>query len=108
MQWNSVAFRKPDSLPLSGRFLPVAFQDLFPVIRFSVKYIRPLFYREEFVCKAILVESKHKLVVEFELRLIEDGTLCARARSEQAACKLPEMELMLRIPAELRELLGQS
>ncbi len=81
---------------------------LFPVIRFSVKYIRPLFYREEFVCKAILVESKHKLVVEFQLRLIEDGTLCARARSEQAACKLPEMELMLRIPAELRELLGQS
>lgn len=81
---------------------------LFPVIRCSVKYIRPLFYREEFVCRAVLVEAKHKLVVDFELRLVDDGTLCARARSEQAACKLPEMELMLRIPTELRELLEQS
>lgn len=80
---------------------------LFPVIRFSVKYVRPLFYQEEFICKAILVEAKHRLAVEFELRLLEGGTLCTKARCEQAACRLPDMELMLRIPGELRELLGQ-
>jgi len=79
---------------------------LFPVIRSSVKYIRPLFFHDEFVCRARLTESKRKLIVDLDIRLLKDNTLCALGQSEQAAMKAPEMELLLLIPEELRDLLG--
>ena len=80
---------------------------LFPVIRSSVKHIRPLFHHDEFICRARLKESKRKLIVDFEIRLVKDNTLCAKGQSEQAAMKVPEMELMLLIPEALRNLLGR-
>jgi len=76
---------------------------LFPVIRNTVKYIRPLRYHEEFVCSALLVEVSHKLVVDFEIRLAETHVLCTKARAEQAAVKYPDMELCFQIPESFRK-----
>jgi acyl-CoA thioester hydrolase len=39
---------------------------LFPIIRMSAKYIRPLRYKDEFVCTARIVEAKRKIVIERE------------------------------------------
>ncbi len=76
---------------------------VFPVIRSSVKFIRPLRYADEFVCRATLVEVNHKVLIDFEIRLEADDTICARGRGEQAAVKFPEMELSFDIPEMVRE-----
>jgi acyl-CoA thioester hydrolase len=44
--------------------------------------------------------------VAFELRLAGDGKVCARGRTEQVAVLTPEMEILLRIPEEIRAALG--
>ena len=79
----------------------------FPIIRSSTKHIQPLRYQDWFVCKAILREAIHKIVVDFELRRETDQSLCAKGRSEQAAVTFPEMKLLFEIPAEIRERLNQ-
>jgi acyl-CoA thioesterase FadM len=90
--------QEPPALPAYEAGFRVPFHDFDPVrIVWHGNY-----------CKGVPVETKHQRVVEFELRLAGGGTLCAGGRTEQAACKLPGTELMLRIPAELSELLGQS
>jgi acyl-CoA thioester hydrolase len=75
---------------------------IFPIIRTSTKHIFPLRHRNEFICKATIIEARFKLVVDFEIRLAADGTICARGRTEQVAVKTPEMEILLRIPDEIR------
>jgi acyl-CoA thioester hydrolase len=75
---------------------------LFPVIKTSSKYIYPLRYGDEFVCKATLMECKVTLVVDFEIRLKKDGKICARGRTEQITVKMPEMETIFTIPQEIQ------
>lgn len=79
---------------------------LFPVIRTSAKYIRPLRYKDEFACTARLVEVKRKIVMEYEIRLTSDHVLCTTGRSEQVALKMPGMEMEFEIPREIRKALG--
>ena len=74
---------------------------LFPVIKSSAKYIYSLRYKDEFICKATLKEAKFKIVVDFEIRLCSDNRICTRGRGEQVAIKMPENELLLKIPAEI-------
>jgi len=78
---------------------------LFPIVKTSAKYIHPLRYRDEFVCEARIVEAKRKIVVDFEIRLASDGTLCSRGQTEQLAISLPEMKLELNIPEDIQKLL---
>lgn len=78
---------------------------LFPVVRTSTKYIRPLRHRDEFFCRATLVEARFKIILDFEIRLASDGKLCARGRGEQVAVRAPEMELEFMIPEGIREAL---
>jgi len=75
---------------------------IFPIIRTATKHIYPLRHRDEFICKATIVEARIKLVVDFEIRLAADGAICARGRTEQVAVATPEMEILLRIPDEIR------
>lgn len=70
----------------------------FPVIRSSVKHVAPLRYGDVFLCRATLVEVTHKVVIDFEIRLEADNTLCAKGRGEQAAVKYPEMEPAFAMP----------
>ncbi|MFP4668641.1 MAG: acyl-CoA thioesterase [Desulfobacterales bacterium] len=81
-------------------------QYIFPIIRTSIKHVLPLRFRDEFVCRAVLKGVDYKITVAFEIRMAEDNRVSARAKSEQAAIKIPEMETMLRIPDEIRESLG--
>jgi len=80
---------------------------IFPIIRTSTKHIFPLRHRDEFICKATLVDARVKLVFDFEIRKIADGKVCARGRTEQVTVKTPEMETVFSIPEEIRRKLGE-
>ncbi len=80
---------------------------LFPVIRSSVKHLYPLRYSEEFICTAILREASVKIVLDFEIRLVENGKLAATGRGEQCALFAPTMEMELAIPKEIQDALWQ-
>ncbi len=79
---------------------------LFPIIKTSTKYIFSLKYNDEFVCKASVADARMKIVIDFEIRLAENGMVCARGRSDQVAVKAPEMEMMLKIPDDVCIALG--
>jgi len=78
----------------------------FPITRTQTKHIRPLRVRDLVDCKAILVEHDCRLVVDFELRNVATGELCAKARTEQAAVRVPEGVLELRLPEFMRKALA--
>ena len=78
---------------------------VFPVIRSMVKHIRPLRLDDEFICTAVLKEARIKIVLDFEIRLIANGKVCARGRSEQVALLVPDMEMAFKIPEEIQEAL---
>jgi len=79
---------------------------IFPITKTYTKHIFPLRFRDEFICKANLIEAQYKILIHFEIRLVKDNTLCAKGKSEQVAVKLPEMKIMLRIPDDVRKTLG--
>ena len=79
---------------------------VFPIIRTATKHIYPLRYGDEFVCKATLVDSRFKIVVDFEIRLAGDRALCAKGSTEQVAVRVPEMEMAFSIPEEIAGALG--
>jgi acyl-CoA thioester hydrolase len=81
---------------------------LFPVTRTTTKYVLPLKYGDEFICKASVKEAEIKIVLDFEIRRVSDHSLCATGRGEQVAVKTPEMELQFEIPHEIRVALGTS
>lgn len=78
---------------------------IYPIIKTSVKHVFPLRHKDKVICKATLVEAKYKIIVDFEIRLKADAKICARGRSEQVAVKVPEMEMLMLIPEEVRALL---
>ena len=61
---------------------------------------------DEIICKATLADAHVKLVVDFEIRKVADGMICARGRTEQVTVKTPEMETIFSIPQEIRSALG--
>lgn len=79
---------------------------IFPIIRSSVKHIHPLKRDDEFICRATVKDARSKIVVAFEIRLVADGTICARGTTEQAAVLAPEMEMVYTIPEEISRALG--
>jgi acyl-CoA thioester hydrolase len=79
---------------------------VFPVIRSMVKHIRPLRLDDEFVCTAMLKEYRVKIVLDFEIKLISNGEICAKGRSEQVAFFVPDMEMAFRIPEEIQKALS--
>jgi acyl-CoA thioester hydrolase len=81
-------------------------QYIFPITKTSAKHILPLRYGDEIICKATLVEARIKIVLDFEIRMAENGTVCTRGRGEQLAVKIPEMETLFQIPDLVREALG--
>jgi acyl-CoA thioester hydrolase len=79
---------------------------IFPIIRSSIKHIHPLKRGDEFICRATVKDARSKIVVAFEIRLVADGTICARGTTEQAAVLAPEMEMVYTIPEEISRALG--
>ncbi|MCB2185849.1 MAG: acyl-CoA thioesterase [Deltaproteobacteria bacterium] len=78
---------------------------LFPVIKGSIKHSHPLRYGDKFWAKAVLVEARIKIVLDFELRLVDSGKLCAKGRGEQCAVKGPDLELEMVIPEDIAQAL---
>lgn len=79
---------------------------LFPIIKTYTKHIISLRHRDEFICKATLVDAQYKIIIDFEIRLAESDKICTKGRSEQVAVKFPDMEMMLKIPKDIRRALG--
>ena len=79
---------------------------LFPVIKTSTKYVVPLRNRDVFTCRAVVLEARVKIVIDFEIRVEGKGEICAKGRSEQVAVRFPEMEMLFEIPEEIRKALG--
>jgi acyl-CoA thioester hydrolase len=79
---------------------------LFPITKTSTKHIISLRYRDEFKCRATVIEARYKIVVDFQIRSGENNQLCTKGRSEQLAVKYPEMEMLFEIPEEIRKALG--
>jgi len=79
---------------------------LFPVIKTATKHIISLRYGEEFRVRATAREAAIKIVLDFEILRISDGQACAKGRGEQVAVKLPEMETLYEVPADIRRCLN--
>jgi acyl-CoA thioester hydrolase len=79
---------------------------VFPVVRSMIKHIWPLRFDDEFICTAVLKEARVKIVLDFEIKLISNGKVCAKGRSEQVAVLLPEMEMVFQIPEEIQKALS--
>lgn len=81
---------------------------IFPIIRTSTKHIYPLRFNDEIIIKASLKDARVKLAVDFEIRRAADGKVCARGQTEQVTVKVPEMEMIFKIPEDIRRALGFS
>jgi acyl-CoA thioester hydrolase len=79
---------------------------VFPVVRSMIKHISPLRFDDEFICTAVLKEARVKIVLDFEIKLISNGKVCAKGRTEQVAVLLPEMEMVFQIPEEIQKALS--
>jgi len=79
---------------------------VFPVTRSSIKHIAPLRPFDAFICRATVTEALYKIGMDFDIRLVADGTLCARGNSEQLAVRYPEMEMEFEVPEDIRAALG--
>lgn len=79
---------------------------VFPITRTQTKHIRPLRLRDEVDCTAVLAEAECRLVVDFEVRQAASGVLCAKGRTEQAAVRIADGTLELRLPESMRRALG--
>lgn len=79
---------------------------LFPITKTTTKHILPLRYRDEFLCRATIIEAKIKIVIDFEIRLVGRDEIFTKGRGDQVAVKYPELEMMLEIPEEIRRALG--
>ena len=79
---------------------------VFPVIRSMVKHIRPLRLDDDFICTAVVKEARVKIVLDFEIKLISNGQVCAKGQGEQVALLVPEMEMAFKIPEEIQQALS--
>ncbi len=79
-----------------------AMKYVFPVVRSTIKHISPLRFDDEFSCTVVLKEARVRIVLDFEIKLVSQGKLCATGRTEQVAVRLPEMEMAFQIPEEIQ------
>jgi acyl-CoA thioester hydrolase len=76
---------------------------VFPIVRSSIKHIWPLRFDDEFTCTVVLKEIQVRIVLDYEIKLISSGRLCAKGWTEQVAVLLPEMEMTFQIPEEIQK-----
>ncbi len=76
---------------------------IFPITKTNTKFIAPLRYGDEFLCKATLVDASVKIIIDFEIRRLKDDLLCTKASSDQVAVKVPEMETLFEIPDDIKK-----
>ncbi len=77
---------------------------LFPIVKTSVKYIRPLKFRDRIAVTARVKDAHRRILLAFEIRTL-DGKLCAKAVSEQVAVRMEDQSLLFEIPDHVRQAL---
>ncbi|MBN2192091.1 MAG: acyl-CoA thioesterase [Polyangiaceae bacterium] len=77
----------------------------FPIVKSTIKHVAPLRLRDRLEVYARVLDARLKITMDFEVRRGQDGVVCARAQSEQAAVRLPELALEYRIPAAITQVL---
>ena len=70
----------------------------FPVVKISVKYLRPLKYKDRICIKAILMEYENCLRIKYEIRNAETGVIVTRGLSTQMACNFKTGESCFNCP----------
>ena len=95
-----------DSLHINLEGYYAKYGYIFPVIRGSVKFIRPLRYKDLFVCTARVLEAKRKIVIDYEIMLESGSQRCTTGRTEQVVLKMPEGTIEYKIPQEICDALG--
>ena len=78
---------------------------VFPLIRASAKYVRSLKVNDLFDCRAVCTRADAKIVLEFEIRKLEDGLVYTRGSGEQVAIRMPEMVMEVAIPRDVAQAL---
>jgi acyl-CoA thioester hydrolase len=81
---------------------------VFPVVRSTIKHIWPLRFDDEFICTAVVRETRVRIVLDFEIKLRSNDKVCAKGWSEQVAVLLPEMEMVFQIPEEIQKALSSD
>ncbi|MCL4469348.1 MAG: acyl-CoA thioesterase [Deltaproteobacteria bacterium] len=95
-----------DSLNISLENFYSKYGYIFPVVRGSVKFIRPLHYKDIFVCTARVVDVKRKIVIEYEITRESTPARCTTGRTEQVVLKMPEGTIEYKFPREICDALG--
>ncbi len=78
---------------------------IFPIVKTSVKYIKPLRFRDRISVSARLKEARRMIILEFEITRLPERELCARATSEQLAVRASDQRLLFNIPEKIRNAL---
>lgn len=74
----------------------------FPVIRNTIKYIRPLTLGDRFITTATVREARTKIVIDFVITLAEGGQVAARGVSEQATLNMASGQMEFWVPRKVR------
>ena len=64
----------------------------FPVVEISLKYLKPLKYKDRIRIKAILIEYENCLKIKHEIYNVETGEAAAMGMSTQMACDIKTEE----------------
>ena len=64
----------------------------FPVVEISIKYLKPLMFRDRIRIKAILMEYENCLRIKYEIYNAETGAIITRGLSTQMACDIKTNE----------------
>ena len=70
----------------------------FPVVDISVKYLKPLRYKDRIQIKAILMEYENCLRIKYEIYKAETGEVVTRGLSTQMACNIKTNESCFTCP----------
>ena len=60
----------------------------FPVVEISVKYLKPLRFKDRICIKAVLTEYENSLRIKYEIRNSETGAAVTRGLSTHMACDI--------------------
>ncbi|HAH31185.1 MAG TPA: 4-hydroxybenzoyl-CoA thioesterase [Elusimicrobia bacterium] len=74
---------------------------VWPVAESSCRYISPLRYGMRVVCRAVIMETEHRLKIAYRITEKESGRLLAKGQTMQVAVKPGTWELCLASPEPL-------
>lgn len=78
----------------------------FPVIDISIRYVKPLLFKQKVVVNATLKEWHTKLVIDYLITDLMTGERLTKGRTSQVAISVPERITQYESPAPLLEIIN--